>query len=345
MNKEFGSDFPFLSNVYNQNTKDHILHEIDDSRLYFSGRSAIYNLLKFGITQFGWKTVYFPDYYCHEVSMFIKPLAISVKYYKAGPNLRTFDFSSLDHDSNVIVNVSFFGLLTSIAYEFKRAILIDDHTHDVTQIKTTSQTGAHYCFASLRKILPVPCGGLLWSPKKNLLPVESPNEIICENASFMKLTAMLMKEQYLFGKDILKNDFRKLYSDSEGLFSNHDSNGKLPEVVINLIKSISISKLNKAKAENIRLIFEFINKKELIFHYNSVHKNGLLGLLLMFQDINTRDLMKAHLIKNQIYPAVLWPGQFTSESQDFSDRMLFIHCDIRHTIDDIKIIADVINQW
>ncbi|HAR73186.1 MAG TPA: hypothetical protein DCR77_07235, partial [Flavobacteriaceae bacterium] len=78
INKEFGSDFHFLAEkkLINYNSLNDLENFVDE--FYFSGRVALYEILKFGIEQKGWKKLYVPSYYCQEVYHFIRNLNISI---------------------------------------------------------------------------------------------------------------------------------------------------------------------------------------------------------------------------------------------------------------------------
>ena len=55
--------------------------------------------------------------------------------------------------------------------------------------------------------------------------------------------------------------------------------------------------------------------------------------------------MKTYLIRKRIYPAVLWPNQKEKEARNFSAKSLFVHCDIRYNSDDMKTLAEMINNF
>lgn len=344
MIKEYGSDFHSLDNVFNLNTEDSISQKIYSSRLFFSGRTALYELMKFGIENCGWTNIFVPEYYCHEVSVFIRPLKITINYYNNCPDCMDVDLEALDKKGNVILNVSFFGVLNDLNYTFHLATLIEDHTHGIASIKNGDRRDADYCFASLRKVLPVPCGGILWSPNNHPLPLEVEESSISQSIATMKLSGMDLKMRYLNGESVSKEDFRKLLLESESHFTDPKTQGGLPGIVTNLIKKISVVKLSNAKTENLKYIVQLIDKKRLLFHSNGCDFDQVLGLVLIFDDVYKREKMREHLINNAIYPAILWPEQFTERSKSFSDRMIFIHCDIRYDQTDMEYIAQIINQ-
>jgi hypothetical protein len=75
INKEFGSDFHWLEigDFRKANPEEDFVNSL--GQLFFSGRAALYHLLKMGIIQKGWKKIYVPTYYCHEVYKYIQDLS------------------------------------------------------------------------------------------------------------------------------------------------------------------------------------------------------------------------------------------------------------------------------
>ena len=168
--KEFGSDFHVcLKEDFLQHDETNIFFDKERFSLFFSGRSALYSLLKYGIEKYNWRKVYFPDYYCHEVIEFVRSLSIEIAYYEFNPYLDSEKevIEVDDHEGNVIVTVLFFGITTPRLNYSKKAALIEDVTHNILAFK---ESRADYCIASLRKQLPVPCGGFTYSPLNKPLP-------------------------------------------------------------------------------------------------------------------------------------------------------------------------------
>src|SRR4051812_11315730 len=75
---EWGSDFHFMENVFKSSATTPIQNLIPNSLFYFSGRSALFSLLQFGINKYRWTRVLLPDYYCHDVDNFLKELPVEI---------------------------------------------------------------------------------------------------------------------------------------------------------------------------------------------------------------------------------------------------------------------------
>src|SRR5687767_5128857 len=138
INKEYGSDFHLcLEDEFLQSREEYMFSDSKIFSFFFSGRSAIYSLLEFGIKNFGWKNVYFPAYYCHEVVHFISKLPIEIIYYAFNPFLDTYEkeIHVEDRRENVVISVSFFGLCKLNLNSYKRIVVIEDVTHNILAFK------------------------------------------------------------------------------------------------------------------------------------------------------------------------------------------------------------------
>ena len=72
----------------------------------------------------------------------------------------------------------------------------------------------------------------------------------------------------------------------------------------------------------------------------------MFSLVLLAKSQGQREMIRHRLIEHAVYPAILWqvPEVANEEVQDFSHRMLSIHCDGRYTEDDIRHLAEIVNQ-
>ncbi|MGN6211737.1 hypothetical protein [Parafilimonas sp.] len=343
MQQEYGSDFHFMD--FSGLPKSPGIQDIyAQSNLFFSGRTALYNLIQKGIALYNWQNIYLPEYYCHDVDAFIKALPVNIFYYNDGPyNTGIIDTAALDKENNIFIHVNYFGLNTQSRLQLKNAFVIEDHTHDLTSEWALNST-AHYCFASLRKSLPVAAGGIVWSPQQLELPQVTAEKNLGNTAAYMKLAAMFLKKEYLNEHYTNKQDFRNLFINSESLFESHETNGALPPIIQNAINTIPIELLRIHKINNYKQLSNAIHEKEIIWQ-QQIQDRCPFGCMLFFKEALQRDKMKAYLIKNHIYPAVLWPNQKEAKAKAFSEKVLLIHCDVRYNSADMQCIADTINHY
>src|SRR5690606_25929767 len=233
--REFGSDYNLVLGKRSEN----VFLDRSDIELFFSGRSALFKLVEWGIAHDGWERILFPSYYCHEVVQFLRSLPIHIDYYEYNPFLdSSIDFHSIETSGhrNVFVNVDYFGT-SKISHQFSsQVVVVDDLTHNFDGIFSST---ADFCFGSLRKILPIPCGGFLYSPHKKILPTGVSNDY-SEDVSIMRLTAMFLKKRYLNGEVVDKGLFRRLFLDSEAKFSDLRTVAKIPTSSLSVLPFINV---------------------------------------------------------------------------------------------------------
>lgn len=337
MIKEYGSDFHFFQ-TDEIKSKDSLYTENSDS-LFFSGRVALYNLLDYGIKNYGWKMVGFPSYYCHEVVDFCKSLSIEICYYQYNP-FQPKSFSWQDDDKHVFINVDFFGISMMNTNFLKKSIVIEDLSNNLLKLCNSS---ANYCFASLRKQLPIAAGGICKNLIFNLNTNHHSNQF-SENVASEKIAAMLLKAKYLNGEFKDKEEYRNLYMKSEKSFSDSQTNSNIPESVKNIFLSLPHKELILKTRSNINLV-KSLFKPNTNFRLLTNSQNTEMGLMLIFETQHNRNLLKKHLIEKHIYPSILWPNQKTAIDKFFENRVLFLHADFRYNSNDIHFITNQLNSF
>ncbi|PZF74036.1 hypothetical protein [Taibaiella soli] len=348
MIKEYGSDFHYLAECPEIKGKKFLEDYLGkDYQLHFSGRTALYSLIKNGIENLGWKRICFPEYFCHGVIDYIRRLDIDVLYYNDGPYVAEFDssqFAAFDTADTAIFIVNYFGCQKTKVLNVEKAVVIEDHTHNPVSAWAL-RSSADFCIASLRKTMPIPAGGLLWSPKRKQLPVNVGDERSFVNSCFfMNLSAMVLKAEYLNGGNVAKQDFRDLFIESESMYSDIRIQGPLPEFGFRMINYVPVNSLIETKTRNLKLLQELID-----VDFETVQGYQIdevpLGLIILNESKEIRDRLRAYLAARNIYTAVLWPNQPTAQGRDFSDSMLLLHVDIRYDANDIAYMAKTLQHW
>lgn len=337
-NKEFGSDFYTVFNNYLPNNKD-VFPE--DCVFTFSGRTALYSILKQGISCYNWKRFYVPSYYCYEVYDFIKGLDIEIIQYKCSPCTVDFSIESIeDKVDSVILIVDYFGINKIKTDNLKDAFVIEDLTHN---LKSCVLSTADYTFGSLRKVLPIGVGGFLFSNQGLELPFLD-SSLFAETVAYKKISGMYLKKLYLEGNlNLPKSVFRELLVSSEESFEHLETISSLPKVVKGELENLDIAKIISIKQNNIKYAKKILVKSSKYSLLTSEY-NSDFALIFLFEKSFERDKLKTFLIENNIYPIVLWPNQ-KNEDIDYQNRILFIHMDFRHSIMDIKYIINKINSF
>ncbi|PWN60610.1 hypothetical protein [Chryseobacterium oncorhynchi] len=334
MNKEFGSDFHY---IYSEKKQSKFLAQ-SNLTLFFSGRVAIYNLLKFGISKYNWEKVGFPSYYCHEVIEFCKDLDIEVALYEYNP-LESNSIIWEDKAGTVIVNVNFFGIKKIDLNFLKKTVVIEDVTHDLLSV---GQSSADYYFASLRKQLPIGAGGFCILKKNEFFSNDLQVTLAAKETYQKKTTAMFLKAEYLAGKLDNNTLYRKYYLDAEEMFENPLTNSFLPEQAIAQLQTLPIEDLIVITQKNISYGIEMIKSSD---RFKIVNNHNGFCLILYCINSDIRNGLRECLIQNKIFPAILWPGQIFEKDINLENRILCIHMDFRYSPEEIKHISNIINSF
>ena len=340
--KEFGSDFHLcLEEKWILKEKNHFFDKKSTS-FFLSGRSALFALLKFGIKEHNWEKVFIPSYYCYEVNKYIEELPIEVNTYLYNPFAKNQNkcIDIVDKKTNVILNPDYFGVKKMGAIGYVNAFIIEDLTHNLLSIKNSK---ADYVFGSLRKELPMPVGGFLYSNVYNKIP-DGKIKLEAKKITFQKITAMYLKQQYLEGEINNKKEFREHYINSEKQLELKLEDAKLPKVAQAILEELDIEKILNQKAKNLKDAFKYLN----IYNNVSINcniKNKGFGLFFKFRTKERRDTFRNYLIKESIFPAILWPGQKTDFDIEVENTIVFLHIDYRYIEKEIRYITDKINTF
>lgn len=331
--KEFGSEFHFCDKDFILKKQEKVFFDDKSFSYFLSGRSSLYALLKQGIKELGWKKVYVPSYYCQDVIENLPELGIEVITFNFNPQKTLLDIDFFEDDkSSVFINVNYFGIVMPNIGLFKSMTIVDDLTHDLLSIKESS---SDYVFASLRKQLPIPLGGVLYSPKKYKLPTGIECVKGGETAEY-KTLGMFLKREYLENRFHNKDLFRNHYEKAEKQLTSLYKDFALPVLVKNILDGLAFERIIKKKESNIKLC----SKQLKDFNDFLVSSNEkALGILLLFNSSSERDFVRNKLIEVNVYPAILWPNQKTELDINYQNRFLFLHVDFRYSEEDIIYIT------
>lgn len=336
---EFGSDFHYCA--YPKGGS--LLELLGDVNLYISGRQALIDLIKIN----NWERILLPSYYCFDFVKSILPYT-SVKFYDCIPSSNIEDyFTGLNYSSNEAIIITNYYGMTSRPKLPKNISIIEDHSHDLMS-DWAINSNADWCFASLRKTLPIADGGILWSPKGQKLPLKPIHTIEGENFAADRYKAMALKAQYIKGDDIDKDLFRAIYIKTENEFDTLPISS-ISEHSLNIISQLDIKEWYNRKKRNWNLAIANIKINDnikVLAPEPSRHNAFPFSIILKFSSHAIRDRFRTLLIQNRIYPAILWsiPSDKHSISQDFSNTMLSIHCDARYNSEEMMIMINRINN-
>lgn len=330
---EFGSDY------HNLNLSEKYYFPLADKynlQYYSSGRTAINALL----LEKKWKRIWMPKYFCYEVIRSIESTGIQVLFYSDYPmndEKTILEYLPYKKD-DVLFRVNYFGLSEYRSNSNIKVDVIEDHTHDLNSFWALN-SDADYCIASLRKTLPLASGGALWSPLKYDLPSEPPIDSEYENMMSIRFSAMELKRQYLQGFNIDKSFFMDLYIKTEDVIDNLNISA-MSQIDKNILLNLDIPKIYKSKQNNWDYLCDNIKKHKFLKSENSNGTN--FSFIMSFDSIEERSFYKNKLIKESIYPAILW--EIPNDNLERAETLLSIHCDFRYSLNDIKKLCEIINN-
>ena len=203
---------------------------------------------------------------------------------------------------------------------------------------------ADWCIASLRKSLPVPEGGMLWSPMGLPLPKAPTVSDENEKIAAIRWEAMRLKACYLNGENVEKAAFRSGFVDTEEYFDRAEVCA-LDAESQKFLQLFDIRDWYKRKWENWELLRDI--KKDGVRVLRPENRGCYpFSLILVFTTGDEREGVRKALIEKQIYPAVLWNVPETSDGEVFkiSRGMLSIHCDARYTKEEILQMKSIIES-
>jgi hypothetical protein len=338
--KEFGSDFHLIPECHY--TQLRLTNTYRDVVMMADGRHCIIALIR----QERWRRLWMPEYFCYDVIKTIKQLTgIEIALYPDYPLAKDKDIiKNLPYaDGDVLFRINYFGMRNHRSEKDIPVPVIEDHTHDLMG-HWALYSDADWCIASLRKSLPLPEGGILWSPKKKNVTIKLTNTEDNQRIANMRWQAMQMKYDYLNGTLSDKETFRKLYVETEEWFDTAELS-LIDERSKDYLSRFDIDQWQKSKKNNWRLLYSLLSNK-----IQSLQPEDdlctMFSLVLLAESQEQRDMIRHRLIERSVYPAILWqvPEKTNEDVQDFSHRMLSIHCDGRYSEEDIRLLAEIVNQ-
>lgn len=339
---EFGSDFHRCDHDFRG--PSNYFDVLGCTRLYACGRHAIDAIVR----QEGWKRIWMPAYFCYEVIGHIRQSRIEVMLYDDNPLCENDDETVRNlpyRKGDVLLRTQYLGLREWRSNEGIPVPVVEDHTHDLIS-GWALRSNADWCIASLRKILPVAAGGILWSPKGRDLPEAVASTQECEQMARIRYEAMTMKAEYLkHGGD--KEGFRAKYIDSEERIDKLSLSG-IDRESEEITRAMDIKGWTDLKFDNWLWAVKRLDSRVRVLGTEKENYWHPFSLVLLMESAQERERMRQYMIQHCIYPAVLWrmpKGDGFAEACDFSERMLSVHCDIRYSRDAIEQMCNIINGY
>ena len=332
---------------WEQGSDFHLALEVGSSRhpwsksphtLWGSGRDALRALVEWGCSTHGWRRILVPSYYCHDVTAKIHD-QLEVAIYRHAP--MTPNSSPVEAtEGDVVLVVALFGMAPAPGV-VGNGVVVEDHTHDPLA-PWAIRSRAHYAFASLRKTLPLPDGGVLWSPRGLDGPSERGLTLDHDRGTLKRLAAMTLKRHYLSGREVPKAEVRTLAIDGERGIDRGEISAA-SSFTRSRLPSLPAARWREVRATNLHIFRAALGAVPAVTLLDAP-----FAATLLFDRSEDRDRVRSALIAARIYAAVLWPLDeehvpgIPPEHVEISRRILSIHCDYRYDRTDMIRIASEI---
>jgi hypothetical protein len=346
---EFGSDFHLL---------DEASAEVApawwrDGAFFGSGRDAMRTLFAWGAHEHGWKRIWLPSFYCQDVPAALRELGargVELLAYSDSPDREEPQLSSVrPRSGDVVVIVNHFGArraphdLDALA---RQTTIVEDHSHDLVAPWALGST-AHFAVASLRKTLPLPDGGIAWSPRGLALPPEPALTHAHAAAALSRLSAMVLKRRYLAGLPVDKESFRAQAVHGEEHIADGGPSGIAP-LSRAMLPSLPLLAWRQRRRANHEALVAELGALRGVRVLPSAAGTVPFALTLVFEDATRRDDVKRALVLARVYPAILWPlddpkiDGIPPEHVALARRIMSVHCDQRYTPADMQRVARIL---
>lgn len=330
-NWESGSFFHFDAKVFAGKPWLPATHQ-----LYGSGRDALKALVAHGVS-LGWKKLWVPSYYCHEVTEAVRSL-IAVELYPCNFLSKSLSLHLAADEAAIVVE--YFGQRSVV--NVSGGVVVLDVTHDPAA-GVVYERVPDYTFASLRKTCFLPDGGCLWSATGATLPCSPLPSAKHEQASIAMLKAMVMKAVFLAGGCADKTTFLDWYRSTEAVVGQGDGAAAISSFSNALVHAFDMTRVRGIRADNVAHLCRRLQT----LPPGVVVVASDAYFILMLTSASQRNAVRQQLIDRCIYPIALWPlGELDvpKEDRDLSDRVLMIHCDARYGHDDMEVVAAAIEK-
>lgn len=341
-----------LGSSFNQITEntliDFNIHDhLNDYQLFYTGRHAIRHLIDRIKETKEIHKIWLPEYYCQHVTAWLRQVyQDDIAIYTIYPfdSKTAFDTYNFATANDIVIFNNFWGVY-AYAYpnEKNRPIFIEDHSHGWLSKPCLNST-ADYCFASLRKTLPVALGGIIWSTQHNL---PEPEEDTSSQNDFMhawdEITkAMALKTALLKGDNtIQKSDYLSIITKFEYFLHEQHSVVAVSKIHKEILVQFLAKDYGYYKKENLAFLKQSLldtDNFKVLYSKNDF----TFGLPLVFKDRENLNKVKKELVENNIYPSELWPDNHCTTDLKY---LLNIHVDFRYNLEDMDHIATALNTY
>jgi hypothetical protein len=343
---EIGSEFPWDPAAIAPSPESLLPHRFE---LFATGCGALSTLLR---QLAPWGRLHVPSFFCMGVAEALSAY-VPIAWYRHLPDGRGARLDTLRAvPGDVVLAQNLFGRDRREPWDawmrtHPGITVVEDHSHDPFSDWARAST-APYAVASLRKTLPLPDGGLLWSPRGLDLPRPAGPE---SPGAHLKLAAMLLKQAWAEGRAVPKDAFRGLQQQGEQALLG--SAGPATTLTRTVLPLLDLAALRATSTRNAHALIGALAVRSPGWQ---VLTGGLPGaapfrVQVLCAAETVRDALLAHLAWHGIFAPVHWrqdrDGVWSGdeEAADLAARILTVPVDHRCGPPDVRRVAEVLGAF
>lgn len=322
------------------------------SVFYSTGRVALLRAIENwrGVGHLG--TLHLPGYFCPAVTDSLREAGIRIRLYEDNPAEPAPDWSTIAcREGDVVLAVNYFGVREGHGWRRwhqaqRRVALIEDHTHDPFS-PWARESGADYAIASIRKLYPIPDGGVLWSPAghgESREPFRRVTLAATLKYAAMKLQAHCVRHPSSY--PYLKWSYRSFQIYGERCYYGVRTQG-----MTNWSREIVGQGVPQAWRDRRRENVAFFLNQEPVPGVAPLFCHWPAGacpfqVVLLFQSQAVRDHVRRELISRRIYCPIHWAQgpDAPASARGLGSRILTIPADQRYGPEDMRRISGILRS-
>lgn len=219
--------------------------------------------------------------------------------------------------------------------------------NDQTQSMFSSYTRlvGDYYLGSIRKWMGIPDGAYLLGASKEYSIVYD------EELEQAKVSAMIYKHDFLFKGEGTKEELLTKFRKAEVVLDSREKPYAISNITKALMNHYDIDELKWKRKINGQVLLESILKNDyLTSPFKNVKAEEVPFYIPIFVGKN-RKAFQGYLAQNNVFATVIWgcPEEFVDrindETQMIYDEILCIPCDQRYSVEDMKYICKLLNDY
>jgi hypothetical protein len=338
---------------------------VGTAALYASGSQALVRLVRWGAARHRWRRVWLPSYYCPDVPAALMAVAgrqVELLAYPdsmlwEAPNPRSIPTSPGD----VVVVANQLGVRPrpdAADWTAPGVVLVEDHSHDLGSA-WARDSRADYAFASLRKTLPIPDGGAVWSPQGRELPPEpTDDDADAEHPGARRAPAWRSADRIAAALEArgqvapATGDRLRFRALARVAAEKGSANGRrgISPVSRALLPQMPLQAWRERRRRNLAVLAEAVSSTPGVRGLAAPPGGVAFALTLVFASAGARHRVQEALVARAVAPVVLWPLDPARDwgvgpaDADLSARILSVHGDQRHGVDDMQALARLLRE-